>query len=175
MLFGHLGKVFAAVQPLFFTGDSQEDDGCRKPDSIGKSLAQNSGTFQADGGAAAIIVGAGSGIGAIEVIAVAGVVVAGDEHDTAGLRRVGATQNRTNISEFSGILDAFAGRLGEGVGFNLKAAAAIFGIALELGFNPVAGCANALACFDGFFVLRGKGGSIAKAHQFVDGLLYAVR
>ncbi len=175
LLFGHLGKVLAAVQPLLFTRNSQEDDGGGKPDSIGKGLAQNAGTFQADGGAAAIVVRAGSGIGAIEVIAVAGVVVAGDEHDATGLRGVRATQNRINIGDFGGILDAFAGLLGEGVGLDLQAAAAIFGIALELGLDPLAGRANALACFDGFFVLRGKGGSIAETYQLIDGLLYAVR
>ena len=64
----------AAVEALFFAGDGEEDDGAGELE-----FGEDAGGFEGDGGAAGVVVGAGGGVVGVEVVGVAGVVVAGDE------------------------------------------------------------------------------------------------
>ena len=76
--FGEAGEVAAAVEALLFSGDGDEDDGGWEFE-----LREDAGALERDGDAAGVVVGSGSGVVGVEVVGVAGVVVAGDE-DAAG-------------------------------------------------------------------------------------------
>ena len=104
----------AAVQALLLSGHGEKDDGGGKT-----MLAEHTSTLQADGGAAAVIVGAGRGIGRVVGIAVARVVVSGDEHDAAGIGRIGAAQHSINIGDCRGLGYARRRLLNELVGLYL--------------------------------------------------------
>ncbi len=126
LLLRHPGEMAAAVQPLLFAGHGQENNGGGK-----LQLAQDVCAFQADGGPATIVVRAGSVAFRIEGIAIARIVVSGHQHDAFCVLRIGALEDRINIGDFSGLWNPFSGRLGESIGLDFKAAAAILGITLE--------------------------------------------
>jgi hypothetical protein len=89
-------------------------------------------------GAAGVVVGAGSGFSGVVAVAVAGVVVPGDEEDAPGLLGIGAALDGVDVDDLSRLRDAIGDRLGEFVGLNIQAIVAIFGDALELGADPFA-------------------------------------
>ena len=145
----HLSKMFAAVEPLLFAGHGE------KYDSAGEfQLAEDAGALQADGGAAAIVVGAGRGAVDIESVRVARVVVARDQDNPLRGFRIGSFQHRIDIGQYGGIGDARPGRFSKCVGFHLKAAAAIPRVALELALDPFARGPDALARGDRLRILR---------------------
>src|ERR1019366_7049289 len=88
LLLGHLGEVLTAVQTLLFSRHRQKND-CRWELKFAGSLAQHTGAFQAYGGAAAIVIRSRRRVGAVESVAIPGIVMAGDEHDAIRLLRVG--------------------------------------------------------------------------------------
>src|ERR1700722_6050663 len=96
--------------------------------------------------------------------------MAGDEDDAVCLLWVGASQHCVNIGDFCRFRNAVGGLLGEGIGLYFEAAAAFFGVTLELGLDPFARCADASAGFGGISVLRRNGGAVAEAHEFFDRL-----
>src|SRR5262249_13113282 len=129
---------------------------------------ENARAFEADGGAAGVIVGAGGVVFYVEVVAVAGVIVSGNEHDAFGALGIGAAQDGVDIADGSGLLDAFGGRLGVGFDFDFEAAAAVFGVALQLGADPLARGTDAATGRDGSGVLCRKCGAGSEADQFLD-------
>ena len=94
----------AAVEALLFAGDGDEDDGAGKFE-----FGEDAGGLDGDGDAAGVVIGAGRGVMGVEVIGVAGVVVAGDEDACVGLGGVGAAQDGVDIGELRGLEDARGG------------------------------------------------------------------
>ncbi len=78
-----------------------------------------------------------------------------------------------------GILRGFGNPVGglfeERIRLHFQTSATVFGIAFELGLDPLARRSDALARFDRIIVLCGKSRPGSKAHQFVDRLPDAVR
>ena len=99
--FDELGEVAAAVEALLFSGDGEEDDGAGEFE-----FAEDAGGFDGDGGAAGVVVGTGGGVVGVEVVGVAGVVVAGDEDEAGGLGGIGAAEDGVDVGEFGGLGDA---------------------------------------------------------------------
>ena len=163
LLFRHLGEMRAAVQSLLFAGHSQENNGRGK-----LHLAEDAGAFQADGGAAGVVVGAGSDAACVEGIAVARIVVAGDQHDAFGTLRIGALQDRINIGDDRGLRNPLRGVFGEAVGLDFEAAAAGARVAFEFGLDPFPRRADAVAGLDRIRVLRREREAGLKAHQLFD-------
>src|SRR5205823_2068111 len=126
-------------------------------------------TFQRDGGAAGVIVGAGSWIGGIEIVAVAGIVVAGHQNYALGLLRISAAQNGVDVGYLGRLGNAFGRRLDESIELHFEAATTGARIALELAFDPLAGGGNAVAALRG--LVHGERAAVAKAHQSGDGML----
>ena len=148
LLFRHLGEVSAAIQPLFFTGHGQKNNGRGKLE-----LAEDAGAFQAYRGAAGVVVGAGRDAAGVKGIAVARIVVAGDQHDAFGIFRIGTLQDRINIGDYGRLRNPVGGVLGEAVGLDLETAAASARVAFEFGLDPFPGRAYAVAGLDRIRVL----------------------
>ena len=85
----------------------------------------------------------------IKSVAVARIVVAGDQHDALRTFRIGALQYRINIGDYGRFRNPVGGILGEGVGLDLEAAAAVARVAFEFRLNPFARRADAVARLDG--------------------------
>ena len=94
--FGEFGEVAAAVEALLLTGDGDEDDAAGEFE-----FGEDAGALDGDGYAAGVVVGAGCGIVCVEVVGVAGVVVAGDEDLAVGLCGIGAMQDSVDIGELA--------------------------------------------------------------------------
>ena len=62
-------------------------------------LAQHAGAFQANRGAAAVVIRARGCSLSVVVIAIAGIVVSADHEDAAGIRRIAAAQHGIDIGE----------------------------------------------------------------------------
>src|SRR6266852_2794004 len=88
---------------------------------------------------------------------------------------IGAAQHRINIGDFGRFRDTFGGLLGESVSFHLQAAAAFFGVAPNLRFDPLSRGSDSLARFEGCLVLRGNRGPVMEADQRLDRLPNTVR
>ena len=67
----------AAIQPLLFARHREENN-CRWK----FQFAENAGTLQGDGGAAAVVIGAGRDADCIECVTIARIIVPCDEHDS---------------------------------------------------------------------------------------------
>ena len=130
----------AAVQPLLLAGNGQKDDGGWELEP-----AQDAGALQADGSAAAIVVGAGGVAIHVESVAVARIIMAGYEHNPLGILRLCSLEDSVNIGNFGGLRNAIGRRFSEAVGLYFEAAAAIFGISFKFRLDPFAGRANATA------------------------------
>ena len=170
LVFRHLGEMSAAVQSLLFAGYGQKNN------RRGKfQLAQNAGALQAHGGAAAVIVGAGSDAARVKSVAVARIVVAGDQHDAFRTFRIGALQDRINIGDYGGLRNPVGGIFGEAVGLDLEATAAIVRVAFEFRFDPFPRRADAVARLDGIRVLRREREPGLKTDQLLDIRLNALR
>src|ERR1700733_10816230 len=85
LIFRHLREMLAAIQSVFFAGNGQENDRPRE-----FHLAENTSAFQADGGAAAIVIRAGSVIRDVRDVGIAGIVVSRYQHDALAVLRVRA-------------------------------------------------------------------------------------
>src|SRR5579862_9778985 len=109
----------AAIQSLLFTGHGQKNNGRRK-----LQLAENAGALQAHGDSAGVVVRAGGAAAHIKSIAVARIVMSGDQNDAPGTVRIGAIQNRINIGDYRGLRNPAGGIFGETVGLDLEATAA---------------------------------------------------
>ena len=164
--FDVLREVAAAVEALLFSGYGEEDDGAGE-----FKLAEDAGGFDGDGGAAGVVVSAGRGIVGVEVVGVTGVIVAGDENDAIGLGGVGAAEDGVDVGELGGFGDAGerggAAGFDEFVAFDLEAAAAGFGVALEFGLDPIGGGVDAGAGLE-VGVHAGEGAAIVEADEFGD-------
>src|SRR4029077_3598411 len=119
LLFGHLGEVGAAVESLFFAGDGEKNDGCRE-----LVFAEHTRALKGDGGAAAVIIGAGRRIGGVLVAGVARIVVSGHQVDTFGLGRIRAFQDGIDILNLGRHGNAALGLLHKGVSLNFQTAVA---------------------------------------------------
>ena len=97
LLFGHFGKVMAAVQALLFARHGQKNNRLRK-----LQRAQDPRAFQADGRSAGVVVRAGSVALRVKDVAVTRIVVSGDQHDAFRVLRVRTFQDRINILDFGG-------------------------------------------------------------------------
>ena len=134
LLLRHLGKVAAAVQPLLFARHRQKNNRRRKL-HLARHLAQHPRAFQAHGGAAAIVIGAGRIATAIKRAAVSRIVMSGHQHNAAWIAC--PLENRVNIGDHGRLWNASASFFGEAVGFHFQAAATLFRITLELGLDPI--------------------------------------
>ena len=153
----------AAIQSLLFAGHGQKNNGCGK-----LQLAEDAGAFQADGGAAGIVVGAGSDAAGVEGVAVARIVVAGDQHDAFGIFRIGALQDRINIGDYGGLRNPVGGIFGEAVGLDLEATAASARVAFEFGLDPLPRRADAVAGLDRIRVLGREREAGLETDQLLD-------
>ncbi len=163
LVFGHPGEVAAAVQALLFAGYRKENDGRGK-----LHLAEDAGAFQADGGAAGVVVGAGSDTVGVQGIAVTRIVVAGDQHDAFGTLRIGALEDRINIGDDRGLRDPLRGVFGEAVGLDFEAAPAGARVAFEFALDPFPRRADAVAGLDRVGILGGEREAGLEADQLFD-------
>src|SRR5215472_18297233 len=92
LLFCHLGKVSAAVEPLLLTGHGKENNRCGE-----FVLAEHTRALQRDRGPTAVVVGAGRGIGRVESFLVTRIIMAGHEVNALGLCRIGSTQDGIHV------------------------------------------------------------------------------
>jgi len=111
--------MLAAVESLLFAGHRQKNYGGGK-----FHLAQDARALQADCCTAAVVVRSRSGVGNVRVIAVPGIVMAGDEHDPACSLRIGAAQHGIHVCELRRLGNAVHGLLDERIRLYFKAAAA---------------------------------------------------
>src|SRR5258706_2961535 len=160
--------MLAAIQALFFSGHRQKNNGGRE-----FHLAQDARTLQAHRRAAAIVVRPRGRVGCVSIVAVSRIVVARDEHDPFGLLRIRPAQNRIDIRDLRGLWNPVGGLSEERIRFPLQTSATVFGIAFELGLDPLARRSDALARFDRIIILCRKRGPGSKTDQFVDRLLEA--
>ncbi len=142
-------EAAAAVEVLFFAGDGQKDDGCRE-----FQLAENSGALETNGYAAGVIIGAGRVVFGIEVVAVARVVMPGDQYHARCRSRFRALQDGVDIADDGGPRHGFVGLLSIRIDLDVEAAAALLRILLELRLDPVARRADAASGGDRRRVLR---------------------
>ena len=163
LVFRHLGEVAAAVQALLFAGHGQENNRRGK-----LQLAEDAGALQADRGAAGVVVGAGSDAGRVQGVAVARIVVAGDQHDAFGILRIGALQDRINIGDDRGLRNPLRGVFGEAVGLDFEASAAGARVAFEFRLDPFPRRADAVAGLDRIRILRREREAGLEAHQLFD-------
>ncbi len=161
--FRHLREVMAAHQTLFLPGDGQENNGSGK-----FHLAQHAGAFQAHGGAAGIVVGAGSYALGVQRIGIPRIVMSGHQHDAACRFWIGPLQNRINIGDFRRVRDAVRRLGGECVGLDLKAAVTIARVAFELALNPLLRRTDSVMGRNRRWILRGNRLPRPEAHQLGD-------
>ncbi len=134
-------------------------------------LAEHASAFHADGGAAGVVVGAGSEPLGIVDVAVARVVVTGHDVHAARIGGIGPLQHRVNIGDLDRRGNARPGLLNELIGPDLQAAATLAGIALEFLVDPLRRCVDALIAA-GRRVGRERLPGV-EADQLLDGLLDA--
>ena len=162
LLFRHFGKVGAAIKALLFAGDGEENNG------RGKShFAEDARAFQRYRGAAGVVVGAGGGIGSVEVVAVARIVVAGDQKNSLRLLRIAATEHCIDVGNLRRLANALLRRLDKGIELDFQAAAALLRVALEFALEPIAGRGNAVTARSR--LLHRERAAGAEAHQLFDG------
>jgi hypothetical protein len=88
----------AAVKALFFSGYGYEDDRGGELE-----LGEDAGALEGDGDATGVVVSTGCGVMGVEVVGVAGVVVAGDQDATGGLCGVSTAQDGVDVGEGVGL------------------------------------------------------------------------
>ena len=134
-------------------------------------LAEHARAFQRDGGAAAVIIGAGGVNLVIEHLARSErIVVAGDEVNAARVLRIVATHYRVHIGQLSRLLDSLAGRRSKRIQLDLKAAATRGRVTFELAANPFARCDHAFAGCGEFLVVAADRVAVPEADQLLNGL-----
>ena len=162
----HLREVLAAIESLLFARDGKKNHGCGK-----FKFAEYARALQGNGRAAAVVIGAGSRFCGIQIVAVAGVIVAGHQHNAVIALRIRAPQNGVDIRNLGGLGDSLALRLDKRIELYVKAAPAVLRVAFEFALDPITGGGNAAAARSR---LRGRErAAVAEFHQHLDGMANA--